>query len=288
MIVTNYWNCAWRSLTKKKGFSVVNIVGLAIGMAAALLILTYVAFEYSYDDMHSRQDRIFRVEARFYENGELTDDWASSSAGYATAMKQNMSAVEAYTRVGSQYYPEQVVKYNELLYRETGIGYAEANFFDFFDFKLLKGNKESCLDGPNKVVITERIARKYFKGADPIGKILIFRSNIGEEACEVTGIMEDMPINTHIRYNLLISYKTLPKWMDEYWYRHEVYSYVLLKSANLKTQVEEDFPVMAEKYKTEEALKNKTWAIQLTNLRDIHLNPQKAYEPEVKGNRSSI
>ena len=75
--------------------------GLAIGMAAALLILTYVAFEYSYDDMHSRQDRIFRVEARFYENGELTDDWASSSAGYATAMKQNMSAVEAYTRVGS-------------------------------------------------------------------------------------------------------------------------------------------------------------------------------------------
>ena len=288
MIVTNYWNCAWRSLTKKKGFSVVNIVGLAIGMAAALLILTYVAFEYSYDDMHSRQDRIFRVEARFYENGELTDDWASSSAGYATAMKQNMSAVEDYTRVGSQYYPEQVVKYNELLYRETGIGYAEANFFDFFDFKLLKGNKESCLDGPNKVVITERIARKYFKGADPIGKILIFRSNIGEEACEVTGIMEDMPINTHIRYNLLISYKTLPKWMDEYWYRHEVYSYVLLKSANLKTQVEEDFPVMAEKYKTEEALKNKTWAIQLTNLRDIHLNPQKAYEPEVKGNRSSI
>ena len=119
MIVTNYWNCAWRSLTKKKGFSVVNIVGLAIGMAAALLILTYVAFEYSYDDMHSRQDRIFRVEARFYENGELTDDWASSSAGYATAMKQNMSAVEAYTRVGSQYYPEQVVKYNELLYREN-------------------------------------------------------------------------------------------------------------------------------------------------------------------------
>ena len=104
----------------------------------------------------------------------------------------------------------------------------------------------------------------------------------------MTGIMEDMPINTHIRYNLLISYKTLPKWMDEYWYRHEVYSYVLLKSANLKTQVEEDFPVMAEKYKTEEALKNKTWAIQLTNLRDIHLNPQKAYEPEVKGNRSSI
>lgn len=288
MIISNYWNSAWRSLTKKKGFSAINILGLSVGMAAALLILTYVAFEYSYDDMHSRQDRIFRVEARFYENGERTDDWATSSAGYATAMKQNITGVEEITRVGSQYFPEQIVKYNELLYRETNIGYAEANFFNFFDFKLLKGNKSTCLDGPGKVVITERIARKYFKGADPIGKILIFRSNIGEEASEVTGIMEDMPVNSHVRYSMLISYKSLPKWMDEYWYRHEVYSYALLKSPEIKKQVEDAFPAMSEKYKTEEALKNKVWAIELVNLRDIHLKPQKAYEPETKGSRSSI
>lgn len=288
MIISNYWNSAWRSLTKKKGFSAINITGLAIGMAAALLILTYVAFEYSYDNMHRNQDRIFRVEARFYENGELTDDWASSSAGYVPAMKRNMAGIEDVTRVGSLYYPEQIVKYNELLYRETGIGYAEANFFNFFDFKLLKGDKNTCLEGPNKVVITERIARKYFKGENPMGKILIFRSNIGEEACEVSGIMEDMPVNSHTRYSMLISYKTLPKWMDEYWYRHEVYSYVLLKSANLKKQVEDAFPEMAEKYKTDEALKNKTWAVQLVNLRDIHLNRQKSYEPEIKGNSSSL
>lgn len=288
MIISNYWNSAWRSLTKKKGFSAINITGLAIGMAAALLILTYVAFEYSYDNMHRNRDRIFRVEARFYENGELTDDWASSSAGYVPAMKRNMAGIEDVTRVGSQYYPEQIVKYNELLYRETGIGYAEANFFNFFDFKLLKGDKNTCLEGPNKVVITERIARKYFKGENPMGKILIFRSNIGEEACEVSGIMEDMPVNSHTRYSMLISYKTLPEWMDEYWYRHEVYSYVLLKSANLKKQVEGAFPEMAEKYKTDEALKNKTWAVQLVNLRDIHLNRQKSYEPEIKGNSSSL
>lgn len=288
MILSNYWNSALRSLTKKKGFSAINILGLAIGMAAALLILTYVAFEYSYDDMHRNQERIYRVEARFFENGELTDNWATSSSGYASAMKQNISGVEDFTRVGSQYFPEQIVKYNELLYRETGIGYAEANFFNFFDFDLLKGDKSTCLDGPNKVVITERVARKYFKDADPIGKILLFRSHIGEEACEVTGIMKDMPVNSHARYNMLISYRTLPKWMDEYWYRHEVYSYVLLKSPGLKNQVEEAFPAMSEKFKTEEALKNKTWAIQLVNLRDVHLNPQKSYETETKGNRSSM
>lgn len=288
MILSNYWNSTLRSLSKKKGFSAINIVGLAIGMAAALLILTYVAFEYSYDNIHSCADRIFRVEARFYENGELTDDWASSSAGYATAMRRNLAGVEDYTRVGSQYFPEQVVKYNELLYRETAIGYAEKNFFRFFDYKLLKGDPTTCLDGPGKVVITERIARKYFKSEDPIGKILIFRSNVGEEACEVTGVMADMPVNSHVRYSMMISYETLPKWMDEFWYRHEVYSYVLLKSPAMKKQVEDAFPAMAEKYKTEDALKNKTWAIELTNLRDIHLSPQKAYEPETKGSRSSM
>lgn len=288
MILSNYWNSALRSLLKRKGFSAINIIGLAIGMAAALLILTYVAFEYSYDSMHPRADRIFRVEACFFENGEMTDNWASSSAGYAIAMKRNFAEVEDYTRVGSQYYPEQVVKYNELLYRETDISYAEKNYFTFFDFELVKGDKNTCLDGPKKVVITERIARKYFKDTDPIGKILIFRSHIGEEACEVTGVMKDMPVNSHVRYNMLISYETLPKWMDEYWYRHEVYSYVLLRSADRKKQVEEAFPLMAEQYKTDEALKNKTWAIQLTNLRDIHLTPQKAYEPETKGNRSSM
>lgn len=288
MILSNYWNSALRNLTKKKGFSTINILGLAIGLASVMLILTYVAFEFSFDNMHSNRDRIFRVEARFYENGELTDDWASSSAGYAPAMKENISGVADYVRVGSQYFPEQIVKYGELLYRETGITYADGNFFVFFDYDLLKGDKAHCLDAPNQVVITERIAHKYFKEANPIGKILIFRSNGPEVACEVTGIMKEMPANTHARYHMIISMKTMPKWMDAYWYRHEVYSYVLLDSPDKKKQVEEAFPKMAEKYKTEEALRTKTWGIQLTNLSDIHQNPQKSYEPEVKGSRSSM
>lgn len=289
MIIQNYWNSTWNSLTQKKGFSAANLLGLSIGMAASLLILTYVAFEYSYDNMHSKGDRIFRVESRFYENGELTDDWATSSSGYAPAMMQNISGIEAYTRVGSQYYPEQIVKYGKHLYRENGIAFADENFFRIFDFKLLKGNKESCLASPNKVVITGQIAHKYFDTADPIGKILIFRSSNGPEiTAEVTGIMEEMPANSHTRYNILISYSSLPKFLMDYWYRHEAYTYLLLKSPELKSQIEAAFPAVAEKYKTEEALKTKTWAVQLVNLNEIHLNTQKAYEQEHKGNRLSM
>lgn len=288
MIIQNYWNSTLKNLRKKKGFSAINILGLSVGMAAAMLILTYVAFEFSFDTIHSRKDRIFRVEARFYENGELTDDWASSSAGYGPAMQQNISGIEDVTRVGSQYYPEQIVKQGELLYRENGIAYADGNFFRFFDYDLLKGDRDRCLSSPNQVVITERIARKYFKDTDPIGKILIFRSHEGETACEVTGVMKEMPANSHTRYQILISMTTLPKWFQAYWYRHEAYTYVLLSSPAVKKQVEEAFPLMAEKYKTEEALKTKTWAIRLVPLTDIHLNPQKSYEPETKGSRSSM
>lgn len=288
MLIQNYWNSALKNLMKKKGFSAINILGLSVGMAAALLILTYVAFEFSFDTMHSKKDRIFRVESRFYENGELTDDWGSSSFGYAPAMQRNIGGIEDFTRVATQFYPEQIVKFKEHLYRETGIGYADANFFSFFDYNLFKGDKDRCLASPNKAVITERVAHKYFGDEDPIGKILIFRNYEGELACEVSGIMDEIPANSHIRYNILISFESLPKWIHEYWYRHEVYSYVLLESASLKKQVEDAFPAMAEKYKTDEALKMKTWAVQLTNLTDIHLNPQKSYEPEVKGSRSSL
>lgn len=284
----SYWISAWRHLKKKKGFSFINIFALTVGMAAALLILTYVVFEYSFDGMHSKRENIYRVESTFHEGNELTDDWATSSFGYGSAMKREFPWIKDYTRVGSQYQPEQVVKYGNQLNREDKIAYADDRFFKVFDFQLVKGDPDKVLDAPNKVVITERIAKKYFKDADPIGKIMIFKADKEQLACEVSGVMKEMPSNSHIRYQFLISYLSLPKFLHEYWYRHEAYTYVVVETPEQARQVESGFPVMAEKYKTEEALKNKTWGVRLIPLEDIHLSPQKAYETEVKGNRSSM
>lgn len=284
----SYWISAWRHLKKKKGFSFINIFALTVGMAAALLILTYVVFEYSFDGMHSKRENIYRVESTFHEGNELTDDWATSSFGYGSAMKREFPWIKDYTRVGSQYQPEQVVKYGNQLNREDKIAYADDRFFKVFDFQLVKGDPDKVLDAPNKVVITERIAKKYFKDADPIGKIMIFKADKEQLACEVSGVMKEMPSNSHIRYQFLISYLSLPKFLHEYWYRHEAYTYVVVETPEQAQQVESGFPLMAEKYKTEEALKNKTWGVRLIPLEDIHLSPQKAYETEVKGNRSSM
>lgn len=287
-MIANYWNSTYRSLMKRKGFSFINIFGLAIGMTSALLILTYVAFEFSFDKMHTKYKQIYRVESTFHEGDVLTDDWASSSFGYAPAMKENLAGIEDYTRIVCQLDPEQIVKYGELTLREGQVAYADSSFFRMFDFELLKGDRNKCLSMPRQVVITERIARKYFQDEDPIGKILIFNGNYDKVECEVTGVMEEMPSNSHIHYNFLISFKSLPKYMDNYWYKHEAYTYVRLDSPERKAEIEAEFPIMAEKYKTDEALKNKTWGVTLTPLADIHLTPQKGYETETKGNRSAM
>lgn len=288
MMVQNYWNSACRNLMKRKVFSFINIFGLAVGMASALLILTYVAFEFSFDKMHSKSDRIYRVQSTFHEGEVLTDNWATSSFGYGSAMQENLAGIEDYTRVGCIIQPEQLVKYGELCLRENEVAYADPGFFRLFDFELLKGDRATCLSTPGQVVVTERIARKYFRDEEPLGKILIFNSNLGKVSCEVTGVMKEMPSNSHIHYNFLLSYKSLPEWVQEYWYKHEAYTYLLLDSPERKEEIERAFPQMAEKYKTEEALKNKTWGVRLEPLEEIHLDPQLGYEAELKGNRSAI
>lgn len=287
-MLRNYWNSAYKNLLKKKGFSFVNILGLAVGMASALLMLTYVAYEYSFDRMHERVDRTYRVESTFYEGDVRTDYWATSSFGYGPAMESDLSGIEDCARVASQYQPEQIVKYRDLIFRETDIAYAEPSFFRVFGYELKEGNRETCLATPRKVVVSERIARKYFKEEDPMGKILRFTSGSESLTCEVSGVMKDMPSNVHVRYEFLISFSSLPKFLDTYWYKHECYTYVVLKPGVGPEQIEEAFPAMAEKYKTDEALKNKIWGVELLPLADIHLTPQKAYEVENKGNRSAM
>jgi putative ABC transport system permease protein len=260
---------------------------LAIGIAISILILNYVGFEFSFDKMHSKRDRIYRVESRFYEGNVLTDDWATSSFGYGSAISREMAGIEDFVRIGLQN-PEQTVSYKDERARETGIGYAGPSFFNVFDFKLKKGAANDQLLRPRTVVITESAAGRFFRQEDPLGKVLTFASGSNFVDCEVTGIIEDFPPNSHIRLNYLISYETLPNFMKEFWYLHEAYTYLLLSPGINPANIEAGFPAMAEKYKTLDALRNKTWAISLVPLESIHLNPQKQYEKEIKGNKNSL
>lgn len=286
-MLQHYLKTALRNQLKSRFFSVINITGLAVGMAVSVLILNYVSFEFSFDKMHSKRDRIYRVESRFYEGNVMTDDWATSSFGYGSAISREMTGIEDFVRIGVQN-QEQTVSYKDEHLRETGIAYTGPAFFSVFDFKLKKGAANDQLLRPRTVVITEAAARRFFKEEDPLGKALTFASGASFVDCEVTGIIEDFPQNSHIRFNYLISYETLPNYMKEFWYLHEAYTYLLLLPGINPESIEAGFPALAEKYKTLDALRNKTWAVSLVSLESIHLNPQKQYEKEIKGNKGSL
>lgn len=286
-MIKNYFKIAFRNLIKKKLFTLINITGLVISMVVALLILNYVSFERSYDTMHTNADRIYRVESQFYEGDRLTDDWATASFGYASAMKENIPGIENYVRIAINA-TERMVSYGENISRENSVVTTEPSFFSLFSFKLIKGDELTALSSPNKVVISQLAAHKYFKNENPIGKILKFKTVNNTVECEVTGILEDIPANSHFNYNFFISWDTQRERLRNTWYLHETYSYVQLQAGVSPESVESAFPAMSEKYKTNDALKEKIWAIQLEPLKSLHLNPQKQYEREAKGNAKAI
>ena len=283
----HYLRTALRNQSKNKVFSIINILGLAVGISVSILILNYVSFEFSFDNMHPKKDRIYRVESRFYEGTVLTDNWATSSFGYGSAISREMAGIEDYVRIGMQN-SEQTVSYKDIISRENGIAYTGPSFFTVFGFKLNTGAVNDQLKRPNTVIITKNVARRFFKQENPLGKMLTFASGSNFYNCEVTGVLDDFPENSHIRFNYLISYETLPNYMKEFWYLHEAYTYLLLSPGTNPKEIEAKFPAMAEKYKTGNALKEKRWAITLVPLDKIHLNPQKQYEKEIKGNKTSL
>ncbi|TKG95812.1 FtsX-like permease family protein [Puteibacter caeruleilacunae] len=286
-MLRNYLKIALRNLAKNKFFTIINLFGLAIGMAVTLMILNYICFEYSYDQMHEKKDQIYRVESKFYEGNTLTDDWPTASFGYAPAMKEHLTGIKDYVRIDITQ-TEQIVRYEDRKFREKAVVTTEPSFFDIFSFKLLEGDAKTALTGPNKVVISQLAAHKYFNQEDPIGKILTISTTYGSQKCEVSGILEDIPDNSHFKYDFFISWETLPNWKKTTWYLHETYSYVLLEPGVNPATIEDQFPELAEKYKTHDALKNKIWAISLNPLTDIRLTPQKQYERETKGNKKAI
>lgn len=282
-----YLKTAWRNLVKQKVFSVINILGLAIGIAVAFLIMNYVSHEFSYDDFHKKKDRIYRVESQFYEGNNLTDDWGTSTFGYGSAMKKELPGIEDFVRI-SIHETEQVVKYGDYKVREDGVVFTEPSFFNIFDYKLLEGDKTTALSKVNSLVITQSAAKQFFGNESPMGKTLRFLRGDHFVDCIITGVMEDFPVNSHIHFKYLIAYEGLPVWMKDFWYLHEAYTYVLLQPGASVAAIENAFPALAEKYKTADALRSKKWAVKLVPLEDIHLNPQKGYEPEIKGNKLSL
>ncbi|MEO3408476.1 ABC transporter permease [Mucilaginibacter sp. CAU 1740] len=203
-MIKNYIKIAFRNLWRHKGFSIINIIGLAVGMTAAFLIFMYVKFELSYDNFNERSDQIYRVVSDIKTPTE-TLNWSSSIAPIGPALQQDYPEIKANTRIFGAGF---LVQRGDLKITENNALFAEPSLFKIFTFPVIKGDVDKAFSLPYTVVLTEKAAKKYFGTEDPIGKPLILD---GKNPANVVAVVKDVPSNSHFKFDMLVSIATIAK-----------------------------------------------------------------------------
>ncbi|WP_080057481.1 ABC transporter permease [Spirosoma aerolatum] len=286
VMLRNYLKIAWRNLMLHKAFAVINVVGLAVGLATCLLIVLYVKHELSYDRYNAKADRIYRMIIHGKIGGkEISTAMSSVPAGPALA--HDYAGVEAVTRLNQE--GTFIVKHDHESFKEEHVAFADSNFFDIFSIPLLKGNSKTVLTDPNTVVVTETIARKYFGTQDPIGQTLTLGSR---GLFRVTGVCADVPSNTHFHYDIFGSMRSIQ--LRETWFTSGLVTYVVLQPGYSADAIQAKIPEMVKKYAgaeiqqllgmnmTEFIQKGNAFGFQLQPITDIHLHSN--LEAEIEPN----
>jgi len=209
-----------RYIRKHAGYSLLNVLGLTLGITSALFLIIYVSDELSYDRYHEKADRIYRVSSKITE----TDDqftWIVAQIPFGPQAAQDYPEIESFTRFINM--PRALYKYEDKEYNEENFYYADSTVFDIFTFKVLSGEVKSAVKDPKKIVLTKTAAARYFGKSDPIGKTL----TEGTNAYEVTGVIEDVPSNSHFRFDAITARNNLPKQIGS-WGNFGVFTYLLL------------------------------------------------------------
>ena len=225
-MIKNYLKTALRNLWKNKASSFINIFGLTIGLCSCLLIGLYIQHELDYDNFQQKGDRIARVIMEYkFDGGTEFKKGNFTSARVAPIFKQTFPEVEAAVRM-TEY--SRVVQYKDNLINEKSFMYADPSFFNAFSFKLLQGDAKNVLNAPSQVVLTESTAKKYFANENAIGKVL----KVGGDTMlyQVTGVMQDCPSNSQIKFDFLASWSSLGLAGEEKTYWDANYTtYLLIK-----------------------------------------------------------
>ncbi len=267
-MLKNYIKIAFRKLTKNKLYSFVNITGLTIGLASCILIGLYITHELGYDRFNENARRMVRVTTERNGGNKITT-YAETGTKVGPQLKRVFPAVEAFTRT---------IKYSLIVsagtvqqFDERNILFADADFFRIFSFQLLRGNASRVLDAPNKVVITENTARKYFGNEAAVGKTL----HIGSRDCEITGVCADVPANSQLQYNMVVSFSTMPVAKEEKWSEANYVTYLLLQptaSIPLLEQQEIAYMQSPDMKKDYAAEGNEYLIFHLEPLLNVHLH----------------
>jgi putative ABC transport system permease protein len=278
---SNFFKTALRNIFRHKTYVIINILGLAVGFACSLLIFLFVIHELSFDKYNKKYDRIYRLYL-VGKMGESEFKGAWTAAPTARAFLEEFPEVEAAVRM--QRWDESLISIDDRKFIESGIALADSSFFDVFTLQLLKGNPKKALTQPNSVVLTASQVTKYFGNEEAIGKHL----RVGNDTTlyTITGVMQDVPENSHFEFDILISFLTHPRAQDDFWLSNSFATYILLREGASKASVESKIPNIIEKYVGPQVEKvlgmdlkafvetGNQYGIFMQPLSDVHLNPE--------------
>ncbi|MDT0678607.1 ABC transporter permease [Autumnicola musiva] len=276
-MIKKYFKIAWRNIIRNKGTFSLNIIGLALGVASCIMIMLYVSDELSYDRFNERADQIVRVVFRANVNGEEMKE-AVVMAPVAQTLKNDLPEVISATRLANSY--NNRLEYNNTYYGQSNLGYVDPNFFDVFTLPIIHGNKNTPLDKPNSAVISESLAEGIFGKTDPVGKTITVTNRT--KKLYVTGVMKDIPKNSHFHFDLLVSTLGYPQAKNTSWMESDFFTYLVLKKGSDINEVQAKLPAINKKYmgpqmmdamgmSYEEFQKENKLGLFLQPLTDIHL-----------------
>ena len=280
----NYLKIAFRNLVRHKVFSFINIFGLAVGMSACLLILQYVRYEWSYENFHKNADNIYRVTLDFYNGPEFVVADAESYRPLGPALKAQMPEVRDFARLREYFNKEFSVAGRSFF--ENRVFAADPSVFKVFTHEFIHGDPATALSASYQVVVTESIAKKYFGKTDVIGKMMQVSRGTKRNNLAITGVLADVPSNTHLKFDILISLSTLQYWgeADNFnsWDANNDYTYLLMSPNTQLSQFNQKLLAFSK-----QRLKYNTIAVA-EPLKKIHLYSHKSYEPEENGHAGTV
>lgn len=284
----NYIKIAWRNILSNKLFSMINILGLAIGIACCSIIFLYVNFEMSYDDYHQNSDRIYRITT-LLKDPKKQDHFAPTSPTMAVRIKTNFPEVSKYFRMNES---KSMITYQDKKIYDTKIKYADSTFFDFYSFKIVEGQSKNALTNPYTIVLTESAAKRYFGNEKAVGKIMQLGDTVN---ITVTAVIDDIPINTHFTSDAFISRSTLNElkkndstWVrdhEENWFFCDSYSYILLNENVDYKKLEPKINAMMDREMAEIRKQvGMSFNIKMQPIKDIHLTSH--LDAEIKDSKN--
>jgi putative ABC transport system permease protein len=281
-----------RNIFRNKLYSLINLIGLAIGLAACLMIWLWVQDELSFDRFHTKAERIYRVERKF-DFRDMHGQSPTTAPPYGAALVNDYPEIENYVRMHRQ---EISFKDHRNVFHKQQLIFADNSVFEIFDFRLEQGDPKTALTQPKSMALTRENAIQYFGTEDVIGKSITVDWGGSLVDFQITGILEEVPHNSHVRFDVLASLSSYPAEQMEIWFNNFLYTYVLLGQEASIEDLKGKFASFMTKYMAADFIKiagqevdiNNVFQLKLYPLLDIHLHPAQEFEIESQGSLTSV